>query len=769
MIYINTVNELKLFAQRVNAGENALEARLESDIEFDGTVNNFTSIGTSANSYIGTFDGNNKKVSGLNMTLSSSENYGFFGYISTNASIKNLIIAYSEFTGTGGIIVGQANAGAKIENCQSYKNIFTATGQAGGICGYINNAIIYHCKNESDITNTAYYTGGICGQSYGENSEISECCNIGTITSNTRYIGGILGGETNSSNAIIHVDQCYNLGNVISEIVSPSATVGAGGICGYISHGTVSNCYNGGKITNKISAYGTGGIIGWTGGYWTCINCYNYGNMSDTYHTQYTSYVNAIVGLRGSSNYTIANCYYLDTCGQTDERAELKTEEELASGTFAINLGTSEIWKEDVNGINSHFPILSWQKVYKFLDFKNFILIYDSLETDFAHNGLHILCPTSCETTEELNGGYELTLTHPCDDEGRWKMLLEMNIIKAGGQLYRIYKKTKTMSTDGKKQITVNARHIWYDLADPLILKLAIVNLNGKQAIDSIINNMFVGGSGETFNYDFIGMSDITTVNSVTYENISPIKCFLGADNSLIKLWGGELERDNFTFSINTRRGKDNAFNISYGADMTEIEENIDYSNMITWLNASDNFGHTFAISYNDILIPHHKVESKQFQYDENDYDRFEADARAYFDSVYTPEINYKVSFANLKNLPEYADFVDLQRCELGDTGTIYNEPLEISTTQKIVKKTIDELTGDVLNIELGTVERSIVRPLKFSNVLPTDNLQNKMNAALKQQLAVLSATTFGTIDSLENYTVDQLELFTIDVLEGLA
>lgn len=59
-----------------------------------------------------------------------------------------------------------------------------------------------------------------------------------------------------------------------------------------------------------------------------------------------------------------------------------------------------------------------------------YISVYKSDETDFSYNGIRILCPTECKITEVLNGEYSLTLTHPFDDLGNWKFLIEYNIIK---------------------------------------------------------------------------------------------------------------------------------------------------------------------------------------------------------------------------------------------------------------------------------------------------------------------------------------------------
>lgn len=59
------------------------------------------------------------------------------------------------------------------------------------------------------------------------------------------------------------------------------------------------------------------------------------------------------------------------------------------------------------------------------------ICIYEADCTDFSTNGLGVLLPQSCTVTETLNGEYELTLTHPLDDAGRWTRLVEGRILRA--------------------------------------------------------------------------------------------------------------------------------------------------------------------------------------------------------------------------------------------------------------------------------------------------------------------------------------------------
>ena len=59
------------------------------------------------------------------------------------------------------------------------------------------------------------------------------------------------------------------------------------------------------------------------------------------------------------------------------------------------------------------------------------ITVYDASATDFASLGICVLQPSEALITGEENGMMELSLKHPMDSDGRWKNLVNYNIIKA--------------------------------------------------------------------------------------------------------------------------------------------------------------------------------------------------------------------------------------------------------------------------------------------------------------------------------------------------
>lgn len=358
----------------------------------------------------------------------------------------------------------------------------------------------------------------------------------------------------------------------------------------------------------------------------------------------------------------------------------------------------------------------------------DYISVYMAKETNFNHNGQRILCPTECTISEELNGAYELSLTHPIDDLGNWKSLVEMNIIKAQGQLFRIYEKTTTMDNSGRYERKVSARHIFYDmLAQILRTNFSPFVKTGTQAIEWILANTEVPIT------KFTGTSDITSMQTTDFVDVSPIGALLGNENSFVNVWGGELYRDNFEFTINKRRGSDNAFRIEYGVEMLEIEETVDYSEFCNTLICKGKTEGVETVVYSGFYpdgINHFGIQD----FDTDDYTTLTAMGKNWLNQNGFPMINYKVKFANLTKYDLYKDFLALQECHLGDTGTIWNEEIGIETQQQITKVTIDGITGETLEIELGVPKNTLTRTIK-NIVSKYNSTQQNINNNVTEEL----------------------------------
>ena len=173
--------------------------------------------------YSGTFDGNNKTVSGLYFNDNSTR-IGLFGSSEADGNIKNVGVVDSYFKG----------------------NDFV-----GGVCGR-NDGTITNCYNAGNLTaiKSSATIGGICGYNSGT---VTNCYNTGTVTATDQVasVGGVCGCS------IAPISNCYNIGTVTAT----SSDADISGICGYC-FGPIKNCYhladtedeNGGKTTAQFAS-----------------------------------------------------------------------------------------------------------------------------------------------------------------------------------------------------------------------------------------------------------------------------------------------------------------------------------------------------------------------------------------------------------------------------------------------------------------------------------------------------------------------------------
>ena len=181
-------------------------------------------MGNRTTQYSGTFDGNNKTVSGLYFN-GDSTCIGLFGSSESDGNIKNVGVVDSYFKGNNHVGGVCGNNAGTITNCYNAGNLTAIKSSAdiGGICGYNNGGTVTNCYNTGTVTATgsAASVGGVCGCSI---ELISNCYNIGTVTATSS-------------------------GADISDI------------CGYY-FGPITNCYyladtedeNGGKTTAQFAS-----------------------------------------------------------------------------------------------------------------------------------------------------------------------------------------------------------------------------------------------------------------------------------------------------------------------------------------------------------------------------------------------------------------------------------------------------------------------------------------------------------------------------------
>lgn len=220
-----------ILTANITVNENLLDS-LQYDTE--GNVSNGSDfitwtpiadwMGNRTTQYSGTFDGNNKTVSGLYFN-GDSTCIGLFGSSESDGNIKNVGVVDSYFKGNDHV---------------------------GGVCG--NNAgTITNCYNAGNLTaiESSATVGGICG--YNNGGTVTNCYNTGTVTAtgSVASVGGVCGCSTEL------ILNCYNIGTVTAT----SSSADISGICGY-NFGPIKNCYyladtedeNGGKTAAQFAS-----------------------------------------------------------------------------------------------------------------------------------------------------------------------------------------------------------------------------------------------------------------------------------------------------------------------------------------------------------------------------------------------------------------------------------------------------------------------------------------------------------------------------------
>lgn len=212
---IGTGAELAWFA--ANAGNTSYNAVLTDDISLGGFE--WTPIAKSA-AWKGTFDGQGHYVTDLYIN-STANNVALFGYVGTDAVIKNLGVK-GEVTTTGNYAAGiatvkTATISFTIENCVSDVNV-TAAQHAGGIIAYQSTKqTVINCYNTGSITgtkaNTGTYAGGIStASSTSQKVTIENCYNAGAVKAGTEEKQGKAGTIVyiTATNAV-NVKNCYGV------------------------------------------------------------------------------------------------------------------------------------------------------------------------------------------------------------------------------------------------------------------------------------------------------------------------------------------------------------------------------------------------------------------------------------------------------------------------------------------------------------------------------------------------------------------------------
>ena len=391
-------------------------------------------------------------------------------------------------------------------------------------------------------------------------------------------------------------------------------------------------------------------------------------------------------------------------------------------------------------------------------------VLYPADAAEFSDYGIGTLTETlSCQVTEERNGVFECVLKYPSSGYLFGEIKKE-RIIKAKPndtkppQAFRIYK----ITTPINGSITVYAQHISYDLSTIATMPFSAKSITPTQAMEQVFKNT-------VSMHRFTFKTDYSSAKPFSVDAPKSVRaCLGGEEGSILSLWGGEYEWDNFRIIHHQGRGTHTDVVIEYGKNLTKLDHETDntdiYTELLPYAVKTNEDDEEEVLTLPEQVLPITKSElvthktlildfTEKF---EDGYpitvDTLRAKAKDYISShplgVETPTIT--VSFEPLWKQPEYAAV--LERVSLCDTVTIRHSILGITTKAKVIKTVYDTLSEKYTSISLGAAKGSLAT--KVGDLESTvekaqksvDRFPSLLNSAIKNATDKITGQTGGYV-----------------------
>lgn len=319
-----------------------------------------------------------------------------------------------------------------------------------------------------------------------------------------------------------------------------------------------------------------------------------------------------------------------------------------------------------------------------------------------------------CTVTEERNGSFELELVYPVGGQ-HYSALAMRGVIKAKPnpfgveQMFRVYKISRPLNG----QVTVNAAHISYDLSGVPVAPFAA---SGAQAALAGLKDHAV------VTCPFTLWTDLQTGGDFTVSVPCSLRNRLGGvKGSLLDVFGGEYEFDNYTVRLYGARGTDRGVSIRYGKNLTDLQQEENCADVYTGVYPywTDSDGKVTQISGNPVVnVPGGQYDfvrvltldmSQDFEECPDDAALRQAALTYIADNhVGVPKVSLKLSYAQLENTEEYKGKALLERVSLCDTVHVQFARLGVDATAKVIKTVYNVLLDRYDSVELGDARATL-------------------------------------------------------------
>lgn len=234
-------------------------------------------------------------------------------------------------------------------------------------------------------------------------------------------------------------------------------------------------------------------------------------------------------------------------------------------------------------------PEINFEQYNYLLDYPHW---YQSVNSDFTTPGLTLRDATSCKVSWNYNQFPTLQMMYP--KNGLHANSLKENTYILTDTNYKfVHQLFKIVHTQEEgTQVVIDANHIASTLNDATVSDtIQIVSGSAQDLMNQVLNTML---PAKSFTFD----SDVLSVSNINIEKgqqagtilISPDQEGDAAVQSLLGLFGGELEFDNFDIHHSPQAGSDTGIIVDYGKNIKNFSQDRNIENMWT--------GAVFVVTY---------------------------------------------------------------------------------------------------------------------------------------------------------------------------
>lgn len=380
-------------------------------------------------------------------------------------------------------------------------------------------------------------------------------------------------------------------------------------------------------------------------------------------------------------------------------------------------------------------------------------VLYPANEQNFENNGIGRLSDAvSCAVSEERNGPFELEMEYPVDGEHYSDIALSCLILAdpapdRDAQLFRVYKITKPLNGI----VTVYAEHVSYQLSHIPVSPFSASGV--AAALTGLKSN-----AAEECPFEF--WTDKTTQAKFEVTEPTSIRSRLGGnDGSILDVYGGEYEFDNYLVRLWAARGADRGVTLRYGKNITDLTQEEYISSTITGIfpywKSEDvlvTLPEKVISAENAASFPYPRtITLDMTSYFDNQptEEELRAAAKKYVDdyALGVPTVSLSVSFVALWQTEEYKSIAPLEKVGLCDTVTIEYENLGVSAKAKVVKTIYNVLMDRYEKIELGNSRPSLDKTISDQQKKLGEKVsESMMEKAIKNATDLLSGVSGGYV-----------------------